>query len=371
VISSFRTIEEWQESAGLTLDTGWAVAMPEFEGVIEPVFIGSSASTGDGEKTRIAVADRCVKIARRVKKWIALGQKPVSERRISFMLNNNPCANADANIGSASNLDALESVARILQAMAAAGYRVVPPASGRELTDLILARKAMSEFRWTTVEDIAANGGALMQMGREEYLPYFDTLPEKARGRITEVWGEPPGPNMVLDGKILITGVSFGNATVHVQPKRGCYGSRCDGEVCRILHDPECPPPHQYLATYHWIEQIYGADAIVHVGTHGNLEFLPGKGLGLSSECFPDIATGTIPLLYIYNADNPSEGTIAKRRAYATLVDHMQTILSGSGLTGELEEVENLLAQYETAKLDPSRPCTPPSAERCHFRSQP
>ena len=104
---------------------------------------------------------------------------------------------------------------------------------------------------------------------------------------------------------------------MHVQPKRGCFGARCDGQVCKILHDPDCPPPHQYLATYHWIEDIFGADVIVQVGTHGNLEFLPGKGVGLSEECFPDVVTGDVPFLYVYNADNPPEGTIAKRRGYA------------------------------------------------------
>ncbi len=157
------------------------------------------------------------------------------------------------------------------------------------------------------------------------------------------------------DGNLLITGLSFGNATVHVQPKRGCFGARCDGQVCKILHDPDCPPPHQYLATYHWIENIYGADVIVQVGTHGNLEFLPGKGVGLSEECFPDVVTGDVPFLYMYNADNPPEGTIAKRRGYAILVDYMQTVLAGSGLYGELEELEHLLGQYETAKNDPAR----------------
>ena len=120
---------------------------------------------------------------------------------------------------------------------------------------------------------------------------------------------------MVHEGKILITGVRFGNVLVCVQPKRGCYGSRCDGQVCKILHDPACPPPHQYLATYHYLESVFGAHAVVHVGTHGNLEFLPGKAIALSEDCFPDIAIGSLPNLYIYNSDNPPEGTIAKRRS--------------------------------------------------------
>ena len=119
---------------------------------------------------------------------------------------------------------------------------------------------------------------------------------------------------MVYEDKLCITGIRFGNTLVCVQPKRGCAGSRCDGTVCRILHDPHCPPTHQYIATYKYFEHIFKADYIVHVGTHGNLEFLPGKGTALSDDYYPDQCIGTMPNLYIYNADNPPEGTIAKRR---------------------------------------------------------
>ena len=114
--------------------------------------------------------------------------------------------------------------------------------------------------------------------------------------------------------------------------------ARCDGTVCKILHDPDIPPPHQYFATYRYLENDFGADCIVHVGTHGNLEFLPGKGVGLSNACSTDAALGTLPHLYIYNADNPSEGSIAKRRSYATLIDHMQVLMVKSGVTQEVEE---------------------------------
>ncbi|MEN6609780.1 MAG: cobaltochelatase subunit CobN [Methanoregulaceae archaeon] len=355
VISAYKSLEQWRESDGLTLDVGWAVAMPEFEGVIEPIYIGAGSSSTDGEKPREPLPHRCRKVAARVRKWIALAKKPARDRKVAFILNNNPCANADANIGAATHLDSLESLARILARMKDAGYSVEPPASGKELSDRIMERKAVSEFRWTTVDDIVSKGGALMQMDMDTYGVWFSTLPQPVQERVNATWGLPPGAGMVYDGNLLITGLSLGNATVHVQPKRGCFGSKCDGQVCKILHDPECPPPHQYLATYHWIEDIFGADVIVQIGTHGNLEFLPGKGVGLSEECFPDVVTGDVPFLYVYNADNPPEGTIAKRRGYAVLVDYMQTVLSGSGLYGELEELETLLGQYETAKTDPAR----------------
>jgi magnesium chelatase, H subunit len=355
VISHRLTVDQWRESIGIGEDVGFAVALPEFEGVIEPVFLGSSAPGENDDHDREAVPDRCKKIACRVKGWLALAEKPVPERKVAFILNNNPCANADANVGGATQLDSLESVARILQRMHRAGYSVTPPADGKELITTILSHKAMSEFRWTTVQDIVAKGGALALLGAEEYEPLLADLTPKTRERIREVWGEPPGPSMVYDGKIVISGVTWGNAVVCVQPKRGCYGARCDGEVCKILHDPECPPPYQYIATYRYLTDIFGADVIVHVGTHGNLEFLPGKGAGLSQDCFPDIGIGNVPHLYIYNADNPAEGTIAKRRSYAVLVDHMQTVMTQGELYDELAELDRLLGEYETARTDPSR----------------
>ncbi|VVB64478.1 CobN/Magnesium Chelatase [uncultured archaeon] len=121
--------------------------------------------------------------------------------------------------------------------------------------------------------------------------------------------------------------------------------------MCRILHDPEVPPPHQYLATYHWIQETFGADVMVHVGTHGNMEFLPGKSVALSGSCLPDIAVGDIPYLYIYNSDNPPEGAVAKRRSYSVIVDHMQTVMTESGLYGELKELEDKIAEYNKTKV--------------------
>lgn len=363
VVSFYKTVEEWEaDPQGLEQDIAWTVAMPEFEGVIEPVFLGAARRMGEME-VRQPVPERVERLADRVAKWVSLRQKPVNERRVAFMLHNNPCASVEATVGGGAHLDTLESVARILRRMQEAGYRVEAPASGRELIDTIMERKAVSEFRWTTVQEIVDKGGALKLMPVNEYREWFNGLSPRVKERLTEAWGAPPGEvkngvpaAMVHQGKIVITGVRYGNAVVCVQPKRGCAGARCDGQVCKILHDPDIPPTHQYLATYRWLEQEFGADVIVHVGTHGNLEFLPGKGVGLSGECYPDLAIGTMPHLYIYNADNPPEGTIAKRRSYAVLVDHMQTVLARGGLYDELAELERYLEEYEKAKIaDPAR----------------
>ncbi|MDD2835754.1 MAG: cobaltochelatase subunit CobN, partial [Methanothrix sp.] len=362
VLSNHMTLDEWENGIGLSNDIGWGVAMPEFEGMIEPIIVSAGSKRDDYEE-RTPILERCEKLAKRVKKWIELAKKPISERRVAFILHNNPCASVEAAVGGGAHLDTIESVARIMNKMVAAGYtQESTPATGKDLITTIMDKKAISEFRWTPIEEIVAKGGVLAYQTKEEYEKWFNKLTPQVKDRVCEAWGNPPGElkndipaAMLYQDKIVITGVQYGNTVVCVQPKRGCAGARCDGQVCKILHDPDVPPTHQYMATYRYLEEIFGADVLVHVGTHGNVEFLPGKGVGLSKNCYPDICIGTIPHLYIYNADNPPEGTIAKRRSYATLVDHMQTVMTQSGLYDELLEVDRLLGEYETAKFDHAR----------------
>jgi cobaltochelatase CobN len=359
-----KTEEEWQKDIhGLSSsEVGWSVAMPEFEGVIEPLIFGvTDKSELDGAlvEKHVPIKERISKVCRRVSRWIALKKKPISKRRVAFILHNNPCVSVEASVGGGAHLDTLESVARIINRMAEAGYSLDGiPKNGKELIETIMGRKAISEFRWTPIEEIVAKGGALAYLTKEEYEKWFLNLSPGVRERVSGAWGNPPGEEkdgipaaMLYQGKIVITGVQYGNALVCAQPKRGCAGARCDGQVCKILHDPDVPPTHQYMATYRYIEKVFGADVIVHVGTHGNLEFLPGKSVGLSGDCYPDIGIGDMPHLYIYNSDNPPEGTIAKRRSYAVLVDHMQTVMTDSDLYGELKDLEEKIAEYYRAKV--------------------
>jgi len=350
------TEEEWRSSReGMESDEiGWCVALPEFQGMIEMLPVGVAVAGDTG--VHRSIPERVRRVADRLRAWMRLRNTPASERKVAFILHNKPCASVEGGVGAGAHLDTLESVARLLRVMAAAGYAVIPPADGDDLIRTILDRKAIAEFRWTAVGEIVEKGGALDLIEVERYMRWFSTLPDDVRQAVNDAWGEPPGgkegvpPAMVYEGRIVVTGVRFGNAVVCVQPKRGCAGSRCDGTVCRILHDPEIPPTHQYLATYRWLEDEFGADAIVHVGTHGNLEFLPGKSAAPSGSCYPDIAIGRVPHLYIYNADNPPEGTAAKRRACATLVDHAQAAMVESGLYGPLKELEMQIADYRRAE---------------------
>ncbi|NOZ88200.1 MAG: cobaltochelatase subunit CobN [Deltaproteobacteria bacterium] len=370
VVSYSKTVDEWEEDPqGLTMDVTFGIAMPEFEGNIEPILMACSRKLTD-EKTgsifelREVIKDRVEHIAERIARFVRLAEKPICDRKAVFVLHKNECAGLEAGVGGAAGLDSGESIVQIMRSMKEAGYRVERlPVSGESLMQTILSRKAIAEFRWTTVDEIVSKGGHLALLDNAIYREWFDSLPQKAKRQIVHAWGEPPGrkmngvpPSMVYDGKLVITGLNFGNINIIMQPKRGCAGARCDGRVCKILHDPDIPPPHQYIATYMYMDKVFGADVIIHVGTHGNLEWLPGKGAGLSSDCWPDIAIGAVPHLYIYNADNPAEGVIAKRRSYAVLVDHLQAVMNTADTYGGFEELEELLEEYNRASnTDPAR----------------
>jgi cobaltochelatase CobN len=369
VFSSVKTLEEWEaDPQGLSSEVAWAVAMPEFEGATEPFLLGgpqpaAPSFAATAVERRVPHLERIERFCGRVTRWVALRNKPVEQRKVAFILHNDPCSSVEATVGGAAKLDSLESLSRILKAMRDRGYQVEAPGNGWDLIEKILERKAISEFRWTTVEEIVGRGGALTELELPIYQKWFDSYPHEVRQAVSEGWGAPPGEAhgeipaaMVLNGRIIITGLKLGSAVVCVQPKRGCAGSRCDGAVCKILHDPNVPPPHQYIATYRWLQDGFGADLIVHVGTHGNLEFLPGKSVGLSGRCLPDLVLHEVPHVYIYNSDNPAEGVIAKRRSYATVVDHMQTVLVGSEAEADLTDLENYLGEWERARLvSPSR----------------
>lgn len=319
--------------------------LPEMQGMVEPIHI---FSTGE-DKRRIPDLERVERLTGRMAGWLALRRKPNREKRVAVMLHNGPCAGVEATIGQAVDLDALESAAALLHRLQAEGYHVENiPADGKALRELIFQRKAFSDFRWTAAEDIAAQGGALCRMGVKEYLSYYSNLSPAVREQMEEHWGPPPGEAMVLDGELLITGIAFGNALVMVQPKRGCYGAKCTGEVCKILQDPACPPTHQFLATYWFLQRRWEADAVVHMGTHGSLEFLPGRACGMSRDCFSDIAIGDLINIYPYCASVVPQALTAKRRSYAVTIGYLPA--PGRGLTPDQRRLAELIRRYFEAQ---------------------
>ena len=359
VLSYSKTPEEWEaDPQGLGSQVAWSIAMPEFEGAVEPLIVGATSGfkNGDDEKY-LSIAERSDKLAARLLRWLKLRRTPNSEKKIAFIFHNNPCASVEATVGAGAHLDTIESVARVIASMSEAGYSVDVPTNGKSIIEDIMGKKAISEFRWTTIEEIVSKGGAIARVGVEQYNQWFAELPAATQERISGAWGNPPGEPkdgipaaMVHEGDIIVTGVHYGNVLVAVQPKRGCAGTRCDGQVCKILHDPDVPPPHQYIATYKWISREFKADAIVHVGTHGNLEFLPGKSVGMSAACMPDIGIDTIPICTSTTPIIPRKAPSPSAAGYATLVDHMQTVMVQGELYGDLEQLERLLDDYSKFK---------------------
>lgn len=323
-IHSFHlTEDEWRKNGTpLSMDMSTAYITPEATGMIEPVMI--SARNEDGAKSAV-MPEMVDYLCGRTAKWIRLRRKKNGEKKLVLMLHSSVCSGVEATIGKAYGLDAFESACRLARALKEAGYDTGDfPEKGGGLFDVIMAKKAFSDFRWTAVEDIAEHGGCLYRMDTEnEYRKYYDALPEEMRRSMEDTWGAPPGEGMVIGKDIIITGAAFGNITVMIQPKRGCYGAKCTGEVCRILHDPCCPPPHQYLAVYRYIEDILGADACIEIGTEGSLEFLPGRSNAPSLKCWTYAVLGELPLIYVYNAGVPSEAMVAKRRLNALTVGHL------------------------------------------------
>lgn len=361
LISYSKTPEEWlRDPHGVDYMTiVYRIAMPEVDGVIEPLMIAGSKIGEHGEKKLIPIDCQLEYLVRRVKQWVNLKRKKPWEKRIAIILINPPCKGLEANVAVGLGLDVPESIVRLLRRLKELGYNVGEwiPGNGEELVKLILNRKAISEFRWTSVEEIVGRGGAIGFVDKETYLEWFNELPEDVRKKMIEEWGKPEDVlegrvdkalvGMVYDGKFVVPGIRFGNIVLIPQPKRGCAGPRCDGRVCKILHDPTIPPPHQWLAVYRWITRIFKADMIIHLGTHGYLEFLPGKGTGLSPSCWPQITIDDVPHLYVYVVSNPMEGVMAKRRSYAVIVDHLYPPLKYADV---LSEVEQLITQYAHAK---------------------
>jgi cobaltochelatase CobN len=351
------TLEEWEadrDDSGGGAGSVFSLAQPELSGVIEPSIVAASSPeihrrTGLTYRRFVPIGERIDHLCARLKKLVTLQKISNKEKRLTIVLNNNPCKGVEATLGLAAGLDTFESLVLFMRALKAAGYHVTDiPSHGEALLNLFLEKKAISEFRWTTSDEIVQKGGVIHKTEKDEYDGYLESLPERARNRILEDWGGFPGEGMVYrdDGieVLLVTGLIFGNVKVIIQPKRGCYGAKCNGEVCRILHDPELSPPPHWLATYKYIRDT--SDAVVHFGTHGALEFLPGKRVALSGSCFPEISLGDLPNIYLYTMDAPGDGVVAKRRGRGTMVDHLTPVQRPVRMGEEFEDLEELIEEY-------------------------
>ncbi|MBC7303692.1 MAG: cobaltochelatase subunit CobN, partial [Nocardia sp.] len=342
------------------LDVATQVAVPEFDGRIITVPFSFKEFDADGLSAYVPDPERCARVAGIAVRHARLRHIPAADKRIAIMLSAYPTKHA--RIGNAVGLDTPASAIRLLTELRTAGYDLgdiaeIPGLVERDGDALIHALIAAGgqDPEWLSAEQLEGNP---IRIGATTYTRWFESLPADLRTAVVEAWGPPPG-ELYVDrsadpkGEIVIAALRFGNVVLMVQPPRG-FGEN----PVAIYHDPDLPPSHHYLAAYRWLSAPdgFGADAMVHLGKHGNLEWLPGKTLGMSASCGTDAALGDLPLIYPFLVNDPGEGTQAKRRAHATLVDHLIPPMARAETYGDISRLEQLLDEHANiSALDPAK----------------
>lgn len=351
VILSGGNYDDWLASAqGLyPRDLAMQVALPELDGriITRPVSFKGLQRRSERTQSDVvvyqAVPERMRYVAALALRWVRLARLPASEKRIALVLANYPAR--DGRLGNGVGLDTPASVVRILRAMSEHGYPLADlPADGEHLMRALLGG---------VTNDLAQldNRPCHQSLSMEDYLSAFDALPAANQAAVLERWGPPHNDPMCRDGRMMVAGLRFGLTFVGIQPARGFHL-----DASAVYHDPDLVPPHGYLAFYFWLRLHFGADAIVHVGKHGNLEWLPGKSVGLSATCWPDTILGPMPNIYPFIVSDPGEGAQAKRRTQAVIVDHLVPPLTRAESYGPLRDLERLADEYYDAiDMDPVR----------------
>jgi len=363
VLASTQPRALWQASSiGLSpLDLSLQVALPELDGRLTTRIGAFKEVLTEAEETALATLgtvlhryqpdrERLAWIAELAERWITLQQTPAERRHVALVLANYPTRNS--RLANGVGLDTPASTALMLQWLADAGYhlggdssdssRIDLPATGDELIAALLQGRSN--------DPESSHRPALSHLPLADYQAWYAGLPEAARVTLEARWGPPQDdeglePDVQGQPGFAIRGVAFGHVVVLIQPERGY-----DRDPALSYHCPDLPPTHAYLAQYLWLRQRFGAHAVVHVGKHGNLEWLPGKGLGLSAQCYPELALGPMPHLYPFIVNDPGEGSQAKRRTQAVILDHLTPPLGRAGLHGGLLELESLLDEYWEAQ---------------------
>jgi len=349
------TLAEWEASpAGLTpRDTAMNVVLPEFDGRINTVAISFKEegefdeAIGSAVKRYVPKADRVDYVARLALNFAGLRRTAPSDKKLAILFGNYPTK--AARIGNGVGLDTPASVMNLLRALRDAGYDVGDdlPTDGDDLMHRLIDRCTNDE-EFLTDDQLR---GAVGHVSLATYERWFDELPEDPRRAMIEQWGLPLGEVGRIDDRLAIPGLAFGNVFVGIQPPRG-FGA----DPMAIYHSPDLPPTHHYLAYYRWLQHDFGARAVIHMGKHGNLEWLPGKATALSAECYPEIMLADLPNFYPYIINNPGEGTQAKRRGHAVIVDHLIPPMTEAETYDDLARLEQLLDEYyRMASLDPSK----------------
>ena len=351
VIFSTSSEEIWEDSArGLPArDIAMNVALPEVDGRVMTRAVSFKAEAYFDEATQCAIAayrargDRISFVADQAARWVKLGQSSAAQRKVALVLANYP--NKDGRLANGVGLDTPAATAGVLAALGAEGYGVKnAPENGEALMQSILA----GPTNWLTDRSVRTGG---VKLPLDAYRAWYSAQPWELKSALEDRWG-PPENDPFCDGQnFALSVLEFGNVVVGIQPARG-YNID-PGET---YHSPDLIPPHNYLAFYLWLRTKFDANAIVHMGKHGNLEWLPGKAVGLSAICWPEVALGPTPHIYPFIVNDPGEGTQAKRRASAVIVDHLTPPLTRAETYGPLRDLEVLVDEYyQAAGVDARR----------------
>ncbi|WDG46026.1 cobaltochelatase subunit CobN [Pseudomonas chlororaphis] len=331
-------------------DLAMHIALPELDGRIisRPISFKDLAWRSERSQSDVvcyrSAPERMDFVAELARRWVDLARLPNGEKRIALILANYPTR--DGRIGNGVGLDTPAAALNILRALQAEGYPLPAelPDSGTALIQQLLGGVSNDL-------DSLDLRPCQQSLALDEYLAMFDALPEANRRAVLERWGGPQNDPMFRSGRLMIAGLRFGLTFVGIQPARGYQV-----DPSAVYHDPDLVPPHAYLAFYFWLRQTYGAHGLIHVGKHGNLEWLPGKGVGLSESCWPDVLLGPLPNIYPFIVNDPGEGAQAKRRTQAVIIDHLMPPLTRAETYGPLRDLELLADEYYEAQLlDPRR----------------
>ncbi|UQS88837.1 cobaltochelatase subunit CobN [Pseudomonas chlororaphis subsp. piscium] len=331
-------------------DLAMHIALPELDGRIisRPISFKDLAWRSERSQSDVvcyrSAPERMDFVAELARRWVDLARLPNGEKRIALILANYPTR--DGRIGNGVGLDTPAAALNILRALQAQGYPlpVELPDSGTALIQQLLGGVSNDL-------DSLDLRPCQQSLALDEYLAMFDALPEANRRAVLERWGGPENDPMFRGGRLMIAGLRFGLTFVGIQPARGYQV-----DPSAVYHDPDLVPPHAYLAFYFWLRRTYGAHGLIHVGKHGNLEWLPGKGVGLSESCWPDLLLGPLPNIYPFIVNDPGEGAQAKRRTQAVIIDHLMPPLTRAETYGPLRDLELLADEYYEAQLlDPRR----------------
>ncbi|MDR2461260.1 MAG: cobaltochelatase subunit CobN [Deltaproteobacteria bacterium] len=332
-----------------TMEVSMSAAQPEFDGnLIAVPFAFREQEKIDPLTKSLMVSyepdlERTAKLASMAVNWARLAKTPNQDRRVAIIFHHYPPRND--RIGCAAGLDSFRSVVNILEDLKARGYKVEHTYPGEDELAKEMLSKMTCDKRWLTPDQMSKRATA--RADKSLYLPWHEELPEKVRLKMLKDWGPLPGELFTYGGEMLFAGLATGNIFISIQPPRGLLE-----KIEELYHDFYIPPPHHYHAQYRWLRDVWKAQAFIHVGKHGSLEWLPGKALGLSEECHPDLAIMDLPNIYPYIINDPGEGTQAKRRSYACIVDHLTPAYTNSDLYDEIAKTDALVAELRLAELE-------------------